>query len=187
MNCKLLTGAQVSLQIIWNEKRKVSYPQRISGDLLRADWQSFAEEELSPLLVNFMLPFRNSGKEQRSDGRDSFQSGAPQSTLHPLVGNPNQKDSHRKKIKNQHPNPVLKASHTDLDTGQIPSKMLIYTGNISLKNMHPYFEIMHLKEKGTIHFKVKIPIYITIWLSNIQQQSVEQEINFSSIYFNWFM
>ena len=87
--------------------------------------------------MNFMLPFRNSGKEQRSDGRDSFQSGAPQSTLHhPLVGNPNQKDSQRKKIKNQQPNPVLKASHTDLDTGQIPSKMLIHTGNISLKNMH---------------------------------------------------
>ena len=134
-----------------------------------------------------MFPFRNSGKDQRSDGRDSFQSGVPQSTLHPLVGNPNQKDSQRKKIKNQQPNPVLKASHTDLHIGQIPSKMLIYTGNISLKNMHSYFEIMYLKEKDTIHLKVKIPIYITIWLLNIQQQSVEQEINFSSIYFNRFM
>lgn len=137
--------------------------------------------------MNFMFPFRNSGKEQRSDGRDSFQSGAPQSTLHPLVGNPNQKDSQRKKIKNQQPNPVLKASRTNLDIGQIPSKMLIYTGNISLKNMHLYFEIMYLKEKDTIHLKVKIPIYITIWLLNIQQQSVEQEINFSSSYFNRFM
>lgn len=134
-----------------------------------------------------MFPFWNSGKEQRSDGRDSFQSGAPQSTLHPLVGNPNQKDSQRKKIKNQQPNPVLKASHTDLDIGQIPSKMLIYTGNISLKNMHSYFEIMYLKEKDTIHLKVKRPTYITIWLLNIQQQSAEQEINFSSIYFNRFM
>lgn len=134
-----------------------------------------------------MFPFRNSGKDQRSDGRDSFQSGVPQSTLHPLVGNPNQKDSQRKKIKNQQPNPVLKASHADLHIGQIPSKMLIYTGNISLKNMHSYFEIMYLKEKDTIHLKVKIPIYITIWLLNIQQQSVEQEINFSSIYFNRFM
>ena len=53
--------------------------------------------------------------------------------------------------------------------------------------MHSYFEIMYLKEKDTIHLKVKIPIYITIWLLNIQQQSVEQEINFSSIYFNRFM
>lgn len=90
MNHKPCIGAQVFLHIIWRNKSTLSKKNQVWFNLEQI-FQPLGEEGLYTLLADSMLPFRNSGKEQRSDSGDGFQSGAVLYIPDLLVGNPNQR------------------------------------------------------------------------------------------------